>query len=109
MKKNKFKILYIAIILLFISYLYFSIISAEKNTNEEKYNILNDALSRSIVQCYAIEGFYPPNIEYLENNYGLVVDYDKYVISYSVFASNIMPEFDVFVKGGSYEDLVIID
>lgn len=99
MKKNKFKILYIAIFLLFISYLYFAVNSAEKNTAEEKYNILKDALSRSIVQCYAIEGFYPPNVEYLENNYGLVVDHDKYVISYSVFASNIMPDFDVFSKG----------
>ena len=98
MKKNKFKIIYVAVFLLFISYLYFSINSAEKNASKEKYNILKEALNRSIVQCYAIEGFYPPNVKYLEENYGLVVDYDKYAVSYSVFASNIMPEFDVFLK-----------
>jgi len=108
-KKNKFKILYVAVFLLFIGYLYFSINNAEKNSSEEKYNILTEALKRSIVQCYAIEGFYPPNVEYLEENYGLVVDHDKYVVSYSVFASNIMPDFDVFVKNGTYEDMVTID
>lgn len=97
-KINKFRILSITIFLLFISFLYFAVNSAEMGTDEEKYNVLKDALGRSIVQCYAIEGFYPPNVEYLEKNYGLVVDYDKYIISYNVFASNIMPEFDVFSK-----------
>ena len=73
--------------------------NAENNSNEESYKILSDAIIRSAVQCYAIEGFYPPNIEYLEENYGLLVDHDKYVVSYSVFASNIIPEVIVFKKG----------
>jgi len=97
-KKNKFKIFSVVVILLFIGYLYFAVDSARKGNDGEKYNILADAIDRSAVQCYAIEGFYPPDIEYLEDNYGLVVDYDKYVISYSVFASNIMPEVEVFIK-----------
>lgn len=97
MKDNKFKILYFTIFLLFVGFLFFAVNNAEIGAHEEKYNILKDALIRSVVQCYAIEGFYPPNIEYLENNYGLVVDHNKYVISYNIFASNIMPEFDVFI------------
>lgn len=98
MKKNKFKVLSVVVILLFIGYLYFAVDGARKSNDDEKYNILADAIARSAVQCYAIEGFYPPDIEYLENNYGLVVDYDKYVISYNVFASNIMPDVEVFFK-----------
>jgi len=97
-KKNKFKILSIIVFLLFISFLFFAVESAENGTDDEKFHILRDAIGRSVVQCYAIEGYYPPNIEYLENNYGLVVDHEKYVISYSVFASNIMPEIEVFIK-----------
>lgn len=73
--------------------------NAKNNSNEESYKILSDAIIRSAVQCYAIEGFYPPDIEYLEENYGLLVDHDKYVVSYSVFASNIIPEVIVFKKG----------
>ena len=98
MKRNKIRILFFAVFLLLISFLYFAVNNAQRGTDEENYNILKDALGRSIVQCYAIEGFYPPNVEYLEKNYGLVVDYDKYIISYNVFASNIMPEFDVFSR-----------
>lgn len=97
MKDNKFKILYFTIFLVFVGFLFIAVNNAEIGAHEENYNILKDALSRSVVQCYAIEGFYPPNIEYLESNYGLVVDHNKYIISYNIFASNIMPEFDVFI------------
>ncbi len=78
--------------------MYYGINSAQKNSHEENYKVLSDAIMRSAVQCYAIEGFYPPNIEYLEDNYGLMLNRDKYVISYNVFASNIMPEVTVFIR-----------
>jgi hypothetical protein len=71
---------------------------AHRKSGEESHKILSDAIIRSAVQCYAIEGFYPPDIEYLENNYGLLVDHNKYFVSYSVFASNIIPEVQVFLK-----------
>lgn len=98
MKKNKFKFISVIILLLLIIYMYIAVDNAEKNSYEESFNILSDAIIRSAVQCYAIEGFYPPDIEYLENNYGLLVDHDKYFVSYSVFASNIMPEVEIFIK-----------
>lgn len=98
MKKNKIQILSYVIFILFLIYLIVGVDSAKKNNDEERYSILKDAIYRSSVQCYAIEGYYPPNIEYLENNYGIVVDHNKYVINYSVFASNIMPEIEVFLK-----------
>lgn len=78
--------------------MYIAIDNAHKKSDEESYSILSDAIIRSAVQCYAIEGFYPPNIEYLESNYGLLVDHDKYFVSYNVFASNIIPEVQVFLK-----------
>ena len=78
--------------------MYISVDNAKKKSDEESFNILSEAIIRSAVQCYAIEGFYPPDIEYLENNYGLLVDHDKYVVSYSIFASNIIPEVEVFLK-----------
>lgn len=96
--KNKLGILSVIVIILLVVYMYYGIDSAEENTGEENYKVLSDAIIRSAVQCYAIEGFYPPDIEYLEDNYGLMVDRDKYFISYSVFASNIMPQITVFLK-----------
>ena len=98
MKNSKFKYVSALIIILLIIYMYISVDNAKKKSDEESFNILSEAIIRSAVQCYAIEGFYPPDIEYLENNYGLLVDHDKYVVSYSIFASNIIPEVEVFLK-----------
>ena len=78
--------------------MYLAVDNAKKNSDDESFNVLSEAIIKSAVQCYAIEGFYPPDIEYLESNYGLLVNHDKYFISYSVFASNIIPEIQVFLK-----------
>lgn len=96
--KNNFKFISVIIIIVLIVYMYIAVDNAQSKSDEESYNILSDAIIRSAVQCYAIEGFYPPDIEYLENNYGLLVDHNKYFVSYSVFASNIIPEVQVFLK-----------
>ena len=36
-------------------------------------------------------GLYPSSLEHLEQGYGLRVNRDDYVITYEVFAENIMP------------------
>ncbi|MDF2677580.1 MAG: hypothetical protein K0Q97_1905 [Bacillota bacterium] len=96
--KNKFKILYAVIFIAILVFINFSINKTDYKKEEEQLNILKDAITRSAVQCYAIEGMYPPNINYLIENYGLSVNEEKYVIYYSVFASNIMPEVEVYIK-----------
>lgn len=98
MIKSKFKILSVILIILFACYFYYAVDNVQKAGNEKQFEILSEAVKRSAVQCYAIEGFYPPNIEYLEDNYGLIIDHDKYVVSYSIFASNIMPEIEIYLK-----------
>ncbi len=98
MKNYKFKILAVLLIILFACYFYNAVENVQKADENERFVILSDAIKRSAVQCYAIEGFYPQSIGYLEDNYGLVVNHDKYVIVYSVFASNIMPGIEVYLK-----------
>ncbi len=53
---------------------------------------LRRAVTRASVQCYAIEGRYPPSVEYLEENYGVRIDRERYNVFYNGFASNVMPE-----------------
>ena len=59
---------------------------------EEK---LRENICRSAALCYSIEGAYPQDIEYLEENYGLSVNRQKYTVHYSCFASNVPPEVKV--------------
>ncbi len=64
---------------------------------EEKRNLEN-ALERDIVHCYAVEGVYPPTLDYIEQNYGLTYDTDQFMIDYQVIGSNLMPHFTVIER-----------
>lgn len=59
---------------------------------------LRVAIRRASVQCYAIEGRYPPSVEYLEENYGIQIDRNRYDVFYSGFASNFMPDITVNLR-----------
>ena len=72
-----------------------SVRSVSGRTQEEQLAILENAIRRASVQCYAIEGRYPPSVEYLEEDYGIVVDTDSYAVFYDGFASNLMPDITV--------------
>lgn len=71
----------------------------QRTSEEEQLTIVRDAIRRSLVTCYAVEGGYPDSVEYLTKNYGLVYDSERLHVYYDAFASNIMPEFRVSVRG----------
>jgi len=62
---------------------------------EEGRERLEDAVRRAAVACYAAEGIYPPDLDYLEEHYGLQIDEAHYTVHYDVFASNLMPDITV--------------
>lgn len=59
---------------------------------------LEEALRRSAVTCYAVEGVYPPTLNYLRDHYGIQIDESRYIVFYEVFAENLMPEITVLLK-----------
>ena len=67
----------------------------EQGQRREDRKILEEALRRGAVACYAAEGFYPPDVAYLQAHYGLQYDEDRYSIHYERFASNLMPDITV--------------
>ena len=61
---------------------------------EEKQQ-LEQAVKRAAVACYAAEGFYPPDLAYLQEHYGLQINGERFVVSYDAPASNLMPDITV--------------
>ena len=59
---------------------------------------LEETLARSAVACYAAEGTYPQSVAYLEEHYGVRIDWDRYAVSYDAFAENLMPDITVLEK-----------
>lgn len=72
--------------------------NAEETQKDEALRIAEESILRGAVRCYAQEGIYPPDYEYLKENYGIRVDEEKYAVFYSVFASNMMPDITVIEK-----------
>ena len=56
---------------------------------------LETALRRTAVSCYASEGFYPPDVAYMQEHYGLRYDEESYTVHYRLTASNWMPDITV--------------
>lgn len=70
-----------------------------RQIREESRGAIREAVIRSAMECYAVEGVYPPSLEYLQQHYGLRLNHRDFIVSYEVFASNQPPSVQVMVKG----------
>ena len=69
-------------------------------TISKQQESLENALTRSIAQCYAIEGRYPSSINYLEEHYGLTYNDELFFVDYTNYGSNLYPEVTVIKRSG---------
>ena len=51
-----------------------------------------------ITECYAMEGSYPPDVDYLVEHYGLTYDEDEYWIDYQYIGSNLRPDVTIIKR-----------
>lgn len=68
-----------------------------KTAELERVKTVEEAIQNAAVQCYAIEGSYP-DLSYLEEHYGLILNEEEYYYHYEIIASNIMPVIAVYKK-----------
>lgn len=98
-KKERSAAGYLVSVILLGGFLYLLLLGTQgiaSRTETEQLNVLDQAIRHATIQCYAIEGRYPPSVEYLEEHYGLSIDREKYHVFYDGWASNIMPDITVF-------------
>lgn len=63
--------------------------------DQETLALAEQSIRRAAVQCYALEGFYPTDLDYLKEHYGVTVDGNRYWVDYQFVASNLMPDIVV--------------
>ena len=73
--------------------------AARQNIRLQSRESVRQAVLRSAVECYCVEGAYPESLGYLEENYGLNVNHRDFIVTYEVFASNVAPDVRVLVRG----------
>jgi len=70
----------------------------DESSNAEGLRILEESLQRAVVMNYAIEGRYPQSLEYIEKNFGVHIDRTRFIVHYTIFASNILPSITVIER-----------
>ena len=65
------------------------------DSGEGSLSAVKTAVLQAARQCYVVEGVYPPDLKYLQENYGLHVNTKDFYISYDAFAQNLLPEVRV--------------
>ncbi len=88
----------IALFLVIALAVVFGVREVSASSRAERLNAIEQAVRRSAVQCYAIEGRYPRSLDYLAQHYGLSVDKNKYVYHYQYAGANILPQIKVFIN-----------
>lgn len=100
-KSNIFKWVQPFLLIIIIIVAIVSVVSMNEfweNSNDAQPDRIKEAIERACVQCYALEGSYPPDLKYLNEHYGLILNEDKYFYYYEIFASNVMPYVEVYER-----------
>ncbi len=94
---------FIALITVYLATSHLSVNIFKNNFDTSQTESIKYSIEKAAVQCYALEGYYPPNLKYLEVNYGIKIDKTKYHCEYLVFSSNVKPQINVFERKSSNE------
>ena len=96
----------IAAILIFIALILAFVLLINNITNKNsgrELQIVRDAVKSAALTCYAVEGMYPDDLQYLRDHYNLSYNEERYHVFYEPIASNLMPSIKVAERRGKMD------
>lgn len=93
----KIRMIYL-ICLILLLFFWLGLSSIDETTVSRQKESLETALNRDIIHCYAVEGFYPPSLAYIEEHYGLTYNQDLFFVDYQPIGANIRPDVTILVR-----------
>lgn len=97
MRKRDLSLIVIPIFLIIVALALIALSGISTATDDEQRTLIESTVRRCAVECYALEGSYPKDIEYIKAEYGLTYDSERYFVHYLPLGSNLMPEIKVFL------------
>ncbi|MBQ8971791.1 MAG: hypothetical protein IJ074_01745 [Clostridia bacterium] len=91
----------VLLIVLLLTGVWLLVSRIESANDGAQTQFVQDAVRNAALTCYAVEGAYPEDLEYLRAHYGLAYDESRYYVNYDAFASNLVPEITVIEVGAS--------
>ncbi len=92
------KSIMLLLIMLILAFLLFNVFHYMDSDAKSSAKFEREKVMRYAVMCYALEGHYPVNIDYLVENYGLYLNEKNYMYFYDAFSSNLRPDIVVTKK-----------
>lgn len=89
--------------LLIAIFIYMVSSSTGENNDNQTEHYIEEAIRRASFQCYASEGSFPPDMEYIQKNYGIMFDSDDYIVDYQSRGGNLPPDIFVSKKGKNWK------
>ena len=94
----------VAAILIFVALILAFVLLVNNITgkgNGRELEIVRDAVKNAALTCYAVEGMYPDDLNYLIEHYNLSYNKDRYIVYYEPLASNVIPSIKVVERGNT--------
>lgn len=99
-KNRRQQFITILLFAVIIAVFLFGIVKLSGGNKNRQRETLDRAISRTITNCYAVEGVYPESMEYMKKAYGLSYNEDLFFVDYRVPGGNIRPTYVIIEKGG---------
>ncbi len=94
-KKWPIAVIIVLLLALFVGGIVWFSGQSDKESREEGAMAVKQAVEQTALQCYVVEGAYPPDLQYMQDNYGLVINHEDYYVTYSAFSTNLPPTVKV--------------
>src|SRR6056297_2046915 len=86
------------LILVIVFVISFQAINSISNNSNDRSEAIKKVIMKAAVQCYALEGSYPPDIDYLAEHYGIIIDENQYFYFYDPNGANIAPNIEIIKR-----------
>ena len=87
---------FIGILLIFMN----TVRGMEDGNVRQQKDALTNALNKSIVHCYATEGFYPPSLQFIKDHYQVTYNEEMFYVDYQPLGSNMLPDVTIISLAG---------
>lgn len=98
-RAHKFISACILLAVLAAAVVFYNAVSVSPEDIADREAAIQQTVRERALQCYVIEDAYPESLAYLEENYGLAVNKEDYLIVYDLFARNQPPQIKVIYRG----------
>ena len=75
--------------------------ATQQQVAAESLRLTGESVRNAAVQCYALEGAYATNLQYLIDNYGIRPDTSHFVVHYLYLGDNLLPDITVLPYSGA--------